>query len=524
MKVETDRVLAAQEAASLSPKARGWPFAVPAIAAAIMGILVVYGSTAASMLAIWGRSETFAHGYFILPISLALIWAKRRALARMVPVPDVLGFALLAGAGFAWLVAAAGQVQVVQHYAMTAMIPAAVVALAGRRVATLLAFPLGFLLFAVPAGEALLRPMMDFTADFVVAALRLSGIPVYRDGNFFAIPSGQWSVVEACAGLRYLIASATVGAVYAYLNYRRFWKRALFVALSVAVPILANGLRAYMIVLIGHFSDMKLAVGVDHFIYGWVFFGVVILLLFLAGSFWRDPPAPQAALEAAPPRSPASRSALAAAAGGVLLLAGLWPAYAGYLDRPTDGNDVRLESPAGLSGWVREAAPSAGWRPEYRGATASAFQLYRKDGNTVALYVAHYRNQKQGAELIGSQNSLAGPAESPWLVVGETARTEDFGAGPVQLHQTRLRSPAQRLLAWDWYRIAGRDLSNPYFVKALLARDKLLGRGDDAAAIVLAAPYAERADAAEETLRQFARDMLPAIHASLAAVAGRLEP
>ena len=43
-----------------------------------------------------------------------------------------------------------------------------------------------------------------------------------------------------------------------------------------------------MIVMTGHLSDMQLAVGVDHLIYGWIFFGFVMLLLFWIGSFWRE--------------------------------------------------------------------------------------------------------------------------------------------------------------------------------------------------------------------------------------------
>jgi hypothetical protein len=50
----------------------------------------------------------------------------------------------------------------------------------------------------------------------------------------------------------------------------------------------------------------------------------------------------------------------------------------------------------------------------------------------------------------------------------------------------------------------------------VLARDKLLGRGDDSAAIVLAAPYEARPEAAAEALRLFLRDMLPSIEKSLA--------
>ena len=178
------------------------------------------------------------------------------------------------------------------QYALVAMVAATVVALAGRRAAWALAFPLGVLLLAVPFGEAFLPRMMEWTADFTVAALRMSGIPVYREGTFFTIPSGNWAVAEACSGLRYLIASVTVGAVYAYLIYRSWWKRALFLALSTVVPIGANFVRAYMIVLVGHLSSMKLAVGVDHLIYGWVFFGLVIGLLFWLGAFWRESAAP----------------------------------------------------------------------------------------------------------------------------------------------------------------------------------------------------------------------------------------
>ncbi len=287
MRLESESVL--QVSASNGSAADAWRRALPLVLATVVLLVAVYWRTAESIVAIWYRSETFAHGFLIVPISVYLIWARRREIATIAPAPDWLGFVLLAGAGLAWLVAAAGQVQVVQQYALVAMIIASVIAVVGRKVALALAFPLGFLFLGVPIGEALIPPLMDWTADFTVTALQITGIPVFREGTFFTIPSGNWSVVEGCSGLRYLIASITVGALYAYLNYRVLWKRILFVVLSIVVPILANGFRAYMIVMIAHLSDMKLALGVDHLIYGWVFFGLVMLLLFWVGSYWRDP-------------------------------------------------------------------------------------------------------------------------------------------------------------------------------------------------------------------------------------------
>jgi exosortase A len=245
-----------------------WRSALPIMAAAELAILAIYADTAKSIAAIWRSSDTFAHGYLIVPITLVLVWIKRREVATLAPRPDALGFLLLAAAGFAWLAAEAAQVQVLAQYALVAMVTGAVLAVAGRRVAWTLAFPLAFLFLAVPFGEAFLPRLMQWTADFTTAALRFTGIPVYREGTFFDIPTGLWSVVEACSGLRYLIASVTIGAVFAYLTYRTWWKRALFLALSVAVPIIANFLRAYAIVMIGHLSGMTLAVGVDPFTCG----------------------------------------------------------------------------------------------------------------------------------------------------------------------------------------------------------------------------------------------------------------
>jgi EpsI family protein len=197
-----------------------------------------------------------------------------------------------------------------------------------------------------------------------------------------------------------------------------------------------------------------------------------------------------------------------------LVLAAAWPLCALYLGRADDA-PVRLAAPTGASGWLLEPQQPTQWRPDYRGAAASTLAAYRKGDRSVAVYLGYYRNQRQGAELVSSQNLIAGAADSPWARIGESLHSEELPGGRVELRQTRLRSAAGRLLVWDWYRIGGYDLSNPYMAKALLARDKLLRREDDSAAIVLAAPYETRPEAAADTLRVFTREMLPAIDQAL---------
>lgn len=268
-----------------------WRVALPAIGAVLALILLLHRDTAATMVSIWLRSETFAHAILVPPISLWLIWRQRERLAALTPSPQPWLLLPLAGAAVLWLLADLVVVNAAAQFALVFMLILAVPAVLGLQVTGVILFPLLFLLFSVPFGEFMLPAMMEWTADFVVMSLQLTGVPVFREGLHFVIPSGNWSVIDECSGVRYLMASFMVGAMFAYLNYRSYRKRAVFMLVSIAVPIVANWLRAYFIVMLAHLSGNKLATGVDHILYGWVFFGVIILIMFVVGSRWSEPDA-----------------------------------------------------------------------------------------------------------------------------------------------------------------------------------------------------------------------------------------
>src|SRR4029079_17261004 len=54
----------------------------PVLAAglAVLGILALFWPTGASIVAIWMRSETFTHGFVIVPICLWLVWRRRETI------------------------------------------------------------------------------------------------------------------------------------------------------------------------------------------------------------------------------------------------------------------------------------------------------------------------------------------------------------------------------------------------------------------------------------------------------------
>ena len=85
-----------------------WRLALPLVLGALGAVMAIHWPTIESIVAIWSRSETFAHGFLIVPIVLVLIWQRRHALSALTPSPDWLGLLLVACAGLIWLVADAG--------------------------------------------------------------------------------------------------------------------------------------------------------------------------------------------------------------------------------------------------------------------------------------------------------------------------------------------------------------------------------------------------------------------------------
>jgi len=489
------------------------------VVATVLTPFLFYFDTARSIVSIWNSSETFAHGYIILPISLWLIWRRRDAFIHLTPTPYWPALVAIAACGFGWLLAELGGVQVVRQYAFVAMIPLTALALLGLRISKMLAFPLTYMMLAVPFGEIFIESLINITADFTVAAVQFTGIPLLREGNSFSIPSGNWSVVEACSGVRYLIASFTLGSLYAYLTYRSLSRRALFILISILVPIVANGLRAYMIVMIGHFSGMTLAVGVDHLIYGWVFFGLVMFLMFWIGSYWREDEQQPQTIKSEENRgisniSAVSNNIMYAAALSTILSIGMWPAYAQFIER-IGHNPVQAELNDFKSGW-QNTTPFTTWKPSIAPSQAELHQFYQKSSRSVGVIINYYRNQKKGSELISSLNRLV-PYEDPiWIRTGISARNELLQDKTQSLLETRISGGAQKFVVWHWYWINGKSVTSDYMGKLLQAKNKLLLQGDDGASVMILAPYEDNPDEARSLLREFLAENLSALETALA--------
>lgn len=482
----------------------GWLPALTGLGLSLALAVSLYFATYADMVSIWWRSGTFNHCFLILPISLYLIHQRRDELLRLSPRPSALGLLALLAAGLLWGLGQAADVMVAQHLAVVLFWPLCAWALLGDRIAWRLQFPLAFLLFSVPTGEALVPTLQDVTAHFAVKLLNLSGIPVLLEGRHISVPNGDFVVAEACSGINYLIASLALGTIYAYLQYRSRWRRLAFVALSLMVPIVANGIRAYGIILIAHLSDMRLAVGIDHIIYGWLFFGLVILLMFWLGNFFREDLEPAAATDAPKATSPGPKPVLRLAYSvlSLVMLASGW-GLARWLDAGADLAPARIALPQVEGEWHGPSASDDPLGGTYAGAQ-SLVGVYDSADGSLFLRIAYYAREHQGVELINTDNALFD--RKRWERVSESDR--DLPGTAQRVHVWRLRGIAednarQEMLVYSWFDVAGTRTTSEVTAKLAAVLARLTRKPGGQAAVILAAPVGARLEDSQRLLDGF---------------------
>src|SRR4030095_13716321 len=205
-------------------------------------------------------------------------------------------------------------------------------------------------------------------------------------------------------------------------------------------------------IMLGHLTDNRIAAGADHLIYGWVVFGVVMALLFWICAEWRedDLPAPVRVRPAARSSGHAvSRRAIWISLASVLALTAVWP----VLESQHAAGNVPVASPTlaplpGYGGWTTAAKAVSDWRPDVSGATAELNETLTKDGASVGLFLALFRDASPNAKAITSANQLVRTTNRAWVQVAHdaTASSEDPSVNVRTAGVSRRR---ERLAAWS---------------------------------------------------------------------------
>lgn len=477
-----------------------------ALFATWLSILFAFRDHVLLVVESWEKMPSHAHGYVVVLVVAYFLWKKRPFVDAVPFSPSLIGLGAFLTTALAALLGELVSAASVVQFSVIFLIITATWAILGYKAFKTLYGPLAFLFFTISFGQDVLPTLMDWTANATVIALRASGIPVFQQDRHFVIPSGSWSVIEACSGIRYLFTAFFVGTIYAYITYRSVLKRIVFVTAMLFIALFANWLRAYAIVLIAHLTNNEWGMGLSHLTFGWIIFGVVVFTAFWIGGHWQE-------ADAIPPteKSMVAGSSIAVGVTSALSIALILtlPHFAQTL-QTNSGNRAgapELDFSHSLLGLTSGEARHALISPSFNGATRTQQRVFQQGDADLLLYVAYYRNQTQGQELININNQLEPTKEWNWT---GHRRYAIPGAPLSDIHVEKYSRESVISLATRIYWNSGYTTQSAMQSKLLQAINLLTGRGDDGAAIVIAASASTEAEA-RQALEDFIRQRLSGI-------------
>ncbi|MGB8770693.1 MAG: exosortase/archaeosortase family protein, partial [Candidatus Korobacteraceae bacterium] len=256
--------------------------------------LLIWWQAIAATLALALHQDAYTHILLILPISIGLIgteWNRR----KWKPSPSILrgsallGVAVLIGvAGLRW-----GRVDVftgdvrlsLEILAVVMWWVGSFVCCFGGRIFRRCIFPLLFLLWLVPIPE--------FALDYIVYLLQLgsalaarllftmAGIPVSQDGAVVAIPGLTLEVAKECSSIRSSLMLLVTTMVMVHLLLRSLWGKTLITFAAIPLSIAKNGLRIFILSVLGIYVDPGFLNGRLHHQGGIIFFLLSLASLFV---------------------------------------------------------------------------------------------------------------------------------------------------------------------------------------------------------------------------------------------------
>ena len=489
----------------------GWILVGGLVSACVL--FVVFYDNMASLWGTWLTNENYGHGLFVPFIALYLAWEKKDRLRECDGKGVWLGFFILIVGMTLFMAGQLATLFVVQHLALWVVIVGLVVAVLGHRGGTMLAFPLGLLVTAIPLPQFLFQGLSTqlraISSTLGVTCLQIVGITAFQDGNVIDLGPIQLQVVEACSGLRFLFPLMTLALLCAYFLHDRLWKRIFLFLSSIPIAILLNGFRIGMIGILVEWWGRGAADGFIHLFEGWIVFlaGVALLVgeMWLLKRLWphhrpislsTHQQGDGASVETSPTsiegegrrRLNLANSFPWAFVSGLILVSTL-----GLATSRLEAREERVvprqsfvDFPLELGAWEGRAHPLEQIYIDalrFEDYLLADFRQKNDPHPPINLYVAYYQSQRSGESIHSPQSCIPGDG---WVItsieaiplVSTASSMEPFFVNEVMINKGEVQQ-----VVWYWFQQRQRNLTNEYLVKWYLLWDALTQRRTDGALI-----------------------------------------
>jgi len=504
---------------------------------AFTSILVVallsymYADSLVFLFSRWVGTEDYSHGIFVPFISGYLIWQSRHRLSQVLVEKSWVGLAVIALGLMLYVVGELSTLFIVLHFSLWMVIVGLAITLLGIRGAKAIAFPLGYLLTAIPLptfiNASLSSQLQLWSSSLGVGCLQLVGVMAFREGNVIDLGPVQLQVVEACSGIRYLLPLTSLALLCAYLFKDKMWKRVVLVVSSIPISIVLNGMRIGMIGVLVELYGKGAAEGFYHLFEGWVIFmvslGLLILEMWLLGRVggsidekpflerftWSEQSEDNihAAVRSVPGRiqSASGRAYLCS----VVLLAPFTLFSTVVVDREETAAPrmAFVDFPMQIDGWQGAPFPLEQQYIDALRFDDYVLADYRFDKEQpVNFYAAYYRSQRKGQSAHSPQSCLPGGG---WEIMSLTQRDLPMSQGrmqPLKVNRVVIQKGDQKQIVLYWFKQRERHLTNEYLVKVYLLWDAFARQRTDGALVRLASLVGpgESESIVDQRLQEFA--------------------
>ncbi|SLM49615.1 conserved membrane protein of unknown function [Nitrospira japonica] len=483
-------------------------------AVAAVGLLgYMYADSLEFLLRLWWGSEDYGFGLFIPFVSLVLIWRLRHRIAEVRVEKSVWGVVIITAGLLLYWVGELTTVFFILHVSLWMVIVGLTVSLIGIPRTRVIAFPLGYLLAAIPLPTfiyaGLASQLQLWSSALGVGFLQLVGVLAFREGNVIDLGSVQLQVIEACSGIRYLFPLTALALLCAYLYQDKTWKRVVLVVSAIPISILINGFRIGVIGILVELYGQGAAEGFYHLFEGWVLFmsslGVLLLEMLILSKI------PSKGVSA---RRVLSSANLAMSDRGartdipVRSSAVLRPSFPGpvYLysvallvpfAMASAAIDQREERPPARAQFVDFPMVLQGWKGTSLHLEKQFIDLLRFDdyvladyrasgGSPVNFYSAYYRSQKKGQSAHSPQSCLPGGGWEISSFERVTVPSSVRSSSAIVANRVLIQKEDQRQVVLYWFKQRNRALASEYLVKFYLLWDAMTMDRTDGALVRIA--------------------------------------
>ncbi len=258
------------------------PFGLRAVVIFCLAVLL-FAPVTVELIKTWSTDGDYSHGFLVLPISLCLIWMKRKKLSEMIVKPVWIAFPIVVLSLAGYIISYTTRVHTFTHISMILATLALLVFLTGWRIAREVFFPVIFLSFMFPIPSSyyvlLTNPLKLVITELSSEIIYAFGIPVLREGNLIFLPNMHLEVAEACSGIRSLYSYLMLGSLFAYFS-NNWLVRMILLTSAILLAFLVNLVRVSLAGILAFCLGAAVSKGFFHEFQGTVLFVIGFCILF----------------------------------------------------------------------------------------------------------------------------------------------------------------------------------------------------------------------------------------------------